>query len=90
MAYCSDHQFMLSDYTWTKSSSGMYYCEDIAPSNFSCSTILGITLIGFGSLNNTHIITPMISSDGKKVRFISNVDTFNSSEYIKVRIVYRK
>ena len=83
-----DAQYMLSEITWNTSSGGMYYSNDISLENISF--VLGLNIIGFGSLRVTDAIIPIISADGNKIRFMSNVNSFaNDFAYITVRILYR-
>ena len=83
-----DITYILPNLTWKKSAYGMYYCDDIVVENVSL--ILGINIIGFNGIRATDVIIPIISSDGSKVRFISNVNSFAGNETnIKVRIIYK-
>ena len=67
-----------TDISWTHSNSGIYYSNDIAVSGIS--TVYAVSIKGFIALTQTDVIQPMISSDGTKIRFLSNVNTFDSHD----------
>ena len=91
MVKYADRDIKFSDLTWNTSGSGMYYSSDIEPTNGdSASLVLGATIKGFTALRSTDNIIPIISSDGKKIRLLSNVNTFASTtSNVIVRVIYR-
>lgn len=67
-----------TDISWIHSNSGIYYSNDISVSGIS--TVYAVSIKGFIALTQTDVIQPMISSDGTKIRFLSNVNTFDSHD----------
>lgn len=84
----TDVNTVLTSQTWSKSASGVYYSGDISLSA-NPETVISLTIIGFSALRTTDILQPMISTDGKKIRFLSNTNAFISGDAaIKLRIGY--
>lgn len=77
----------MSQLTWNKSGYGAYYSDDIQLENVSL--VLGVTIYGFSAIKETHVITPIISNDGSKIRFMSNVNVFESISALSVRVLYK-
>ena len=67
-----------TDISWIHSNSGIYYSNDISVSGIS--TVYAVTIKGFIALTQADVIQPMISSDGTKIRFLSNANTFDSHD----------
>lgn len=69
----------------------MYYSADIDPTNGdNVSLVLAVTIKKFSGLRTTDNITPFISSNGKKIRLLSNVNTFvASTSSFTLRVIYR-
>ena len=83
-----DITLTLSEQTWNTTAGGMYCTENVSVAD-NVTAVLGATLIGFGNIRSTDVIAPLISSDGKAVRLMSNVTSFASSNaYLKVRVTY--
>ena len=91
----TDINLILPNRTWTKSAAGMYYSEDIDVESITgatIGTILSVTLLQFGSINETDCITPAIAySNNKKIRILSNTNTFAHASFFMIfRVVYRE
>ena len=63
-----------SGIVWNLSNNGIYYSNDIAVSGIS--TVYAVSIKGFIGLAATDVIQPMISSNGTKIRFMANTNTF--------------
>lgn len=73
-----------NDLTFTQSIEGMYYSNEIAISGLTM--LLSVMISGFVDIKDTDVITPIISNDGSKLRFISNVATFSTSARYSLQI----
>lgn len=90
ISYYDTDYTILSSLTWTASGNGMYYSNDIEPLVNDAKLILGCTIVTFTGLRPTDHILPMLAIDGKKIRFMSNVNTFITNASIVVRVIYKK
>lgn len=73
-----------NDLTFTQSIEGMYYSNEIAISGLTM--LLSVMITGFVDIKGTDVITPIVSNDGSKLRFISNVATFSTSARYSLQI----
>lgn len=73
-----------NDLTFTQSIEGMYYSNEIAISGLTM--LLSVMITGFVDIKDTDVITPIVSNDGSKLRFISNVATFSTSARYSLQI----
>ena len=73
-----------NDLTFAQSIEGMYYSNEIAISGLTM--LLSVMITGFVDIKDTDVITPILSNDGSKLRFISNVATFSTSARYSLQI----
>lgn len=91
MIYYIDAQIRLNNLTWSASGAGLVYSNDFDATNGVAKTILCVTETGFSNIRSTDVIKPFISTDAKKIRFMSNTTTFhNADAALNVRVVYLK
>lgn len=78
----------LADKTWTKSSQGMYYLTTANAYEVpDVNKILSLTVVSFGSLKSTDIVTPYINGNNK-ITFMSPTDTFHADAKLTLLVLY--
>lgn len=73
----------LTELNWLPSSSGKFYCDPFTVTGIK--KILSVTFTDFGYLNANDNIAPLLTPNvGSALRFMSNVNTFNTGAFVKV------
>lgn len=80
-----DYSLDLNSLTFTQSSSGMYYSNEIYVGDFT--QIFSAMAYDFASLKTTDNVNIMISTDRKKIVILSNVNSFNAGAALELQIV---
>ena len=76
----------LDQITWKNSSAGKYYAE--IQLDTQIKNILAISLSDWGILRASDNVHPVIDSKQNMFSVMSNVKSYDSGAYIKVRVLY--